>query len=408
MKIGFFLLIFCLFFPSSFLLAQSSPPKSIVQEVNQAEDIYLKKVLKGASNLALTLYRSLEERAQNSYFSAYSLAIGLSMVGQAANDSTRVEIEKTLQFPISLAPLFSSINAYLENNKKSRYFHFIINNNVWIDQNREVIPAYLFSLKRVFDYVLQPIDFSRPSEAFTMINQAVFQQTQGKIPSMLLPQDVTSSLQILLTSGFYFHGTWVKPFDPVETKKMAFKTKNSLFNVEMMRRKDYYLLSQQPKFTLIELPYRSLEEGKAQMSLTLLLPAEGVSLEQVKKELTIDNWYFWMNTLKPQLIDLFLPKFRVEDRFDLSNGLKEMGMSNPFLPTANFSIASKKPLALSKVIQRAIFHVNEGEGSRLPLSKIFSQQEEAASFIFNKPFIFILQERTTRLILGIGKLEQPY
>ena len=175
-----------------------------------------------------------------------------------------------------------------------------------------------------------------------------------------------------------------------------------------MKRKDYYLLSQQPKFTLIELPYRSLEEGKAQMSLTLLLPAEGVSLEQVKKELTIDNWYFWMNTLKPQLIDLFLPKFRVEDRFDLSNGLKEMGMSNPFLPTANFSIASKKPLALSKVIQRAIFHVNEGEGSRLPLSKIFSQQEEAASFIFNKPFIFILQERTTRLILGIGKLEQPY
>ena len=125
MKIGFFLFMFCLSFPSSFLLAQSSLPKSIVQEVNQAEDIYLKKVLKGASNLALTLYRSLEERAENSYFSAYSLAIGLSMVGQAANDSTRVEIEKTLQFPISLAPLFSSINAYLNNDKKSRYFHFI-------------------------------------------------------------------------------------------------------------------------------------------------------------------------------------------------------------------------------------------------------------------------------------------
>jgi len=378
----------------------------------KTDDEYLKKVLKGTSQFALDLYRASQNQSENFFVSPYALATGLSMIGEGAKEETREEIQQALSFSLNLAPLLKTIDHYLyDSNQSSRNFQLSLVNGIWVQNEKTLVPAYKFSLKRVFDYTLDPLDFNTPSEAFSKINRWVSAQSKGKINSIISYQDVTRKTQLLLTTGFYFKGEWLNPFDQTQTQKAPFTARGYPFNVEMMKRVGSYSILIQPQFVIIEIPYKPLRKGGAQFSLTLFLPNEDVDIQQVENQLNINQWYQWMQEIKPQQVELFLPKFRVEERSNLTELLQRVGIRKAFTSQADFSGIDEKKISLSKVVQRAIIHVDEsgsdGWVSRIPPSLPLKEEKTPYPVKVNRPFIFLLQEVTTHLIISIGKVELP-
>ena len=178
-----------------------------------------------------------------------------------------------------------------------------------------------------------------------------------------------------------------------------------------MKQIEFISVSVQPQFRVIELPYKPFQQGGAQLSLTILLPNEDVSIETVANALGAEKWYQIMSQLKPQLLELFLPKFRLESKLDLSEALQKVGIRSAFNSSGQFTGINEKNIFLSKVIQKAIIHIDENGSDTWTARQVFKPAIEEGltpqSIKINRPFIFVIQEMTTRLIISIGKIEQP-
>lgn len=121
------------------------------------------------------------------------------------------------------------------------------------------------------------------------------------------------------------------------------------------------------------------------------------------------KWTDSKNLSKTRL-DLHIPYFKIEESYDLSSYLKNMGMLDAFSLKANLSKISTVDLYLSKVIHKAFIEVNE-EGTEaaaatgavlVPKSLLLPQQFKA-----NHPFLCFIKNKPTNTILFCLKCSSP-
>ncbi|XP_072254291.1 leukocyte elastase inhibitor-like, partial [Pyxicephalus adspersus] len=162
----------------------------------------------------------------------------------------------------------------------------------------------------------------------------IFKSSLGKIKDLLPSKSVESSTRLVLVNAIYFKGNWAKQFIKVATSEMPFRlNKNETKPVQMMYIKAKFPMTYVGDlFTkVIELPYVNNE-----LSMFILLPDdiqdETTGLEKLEKELTYSKFLEWTNPEKmgvPEM-ELFVPKFKLEDSFDLKSVLSDMGMADAF------------------------------------------------------------------------------
>ncbi len=106
---------------------------------------------------------------------------------------------------------------------------------------------------------------------------------------------------------------------------------------------------------VLELPYAGDD-----LSLVVLLPTRQDGIESLGKQLSADRLAELLARLQPQLVDVHLPKFRLESQFQLSQALAALGMSDAFSSSADFSgISRDADLQLSDVIHKTEIELNE-------------------------------------------------
>jgi len=102
-----------------------------------------------------------------------------------------------------------------------------------------------------------------------------------------------------------------------------------------------------------------------------------------------------------------IPRFKVENKFKLNNVLKSMGINLAFLDLADFSKMSVKPLMISEVLHKTYVVVNE-EGTEAAavtsVGMMTNSMPVVKEFIVNKPFLYLIREKSTGVILFIGKM----
>ena len=109
-----------------------------------------------------------------------------------------------------------------------------------------------------------------------------------------------------------------------------------------------------------------------------------------------------------------LPKFRAESEFSLRNALSTMGMPTAFTDKADFSdIDPKRGLAISEVVHKAFVDVSE-QGTEAAAATGITMRatamrmpEQAVVFRADHPFIFLIRDTSTGVILFIGHLMNP-
>ncbi|MGH0163029.1 UNVERIFIED_CONTAM: hypothetical protein FKN15_044553 [Acipenser sinensis] len=166
------------------------------------------------------------------------------------------------------------------------------------------------------------------------------------------------------------------------------------------------------KLQILELPYVDDE-----LSMIILLPNEmddsSTGLQQLEKELTLEKIQEWtkrdnMDTRTD--IYVHLPKFKLEESYDLKTHLAGLGMADVFCSKADLSGMNGGPgLFLSQVVHKSFVEVNE-EGTEAAAATAgiiaFCMLREE-HFTVDHPFLFFIRHKKTNSILFFGRYSSP-
>ncbi len=367
------------------------------------------KTVQSVNNFAFKAFAELSEAegAKNMFISPLSISMALTMAYNGAGTSTKEAMRQTLGFTLptdeeinesykSLAELLQGID-----NKVT----FTYANALWHNKSYQLQAPFVKLNQTYFDATVQGLDFASPT-AKDQINNWVKEKTKGKIEGII---DETKADDVLfLLNAIYFKGTWAHEFDKKLTAPAPFYLEDgsTVSHDFMVTKNARYLLYQGDDMKLIDLPY-----GNGQYSMTLLVPNEQHTVEEVVQELNDENVSDWLAAADTSDIELHLPKFKMAYKKELNETLSDLGMGIAFGSGADFSkmVAGNAPLMLSEVLHKTFLEVNEEgtEAAAVTSVGIVVTSVGPPALKVNRPFVFLIREKSSNTILFMGKLLKP-
>jgi len=144
--------------------------------------------------------------------------------------------------------------------------------------------------------------------------------------------------------------------------------------------------------------------------MTVILPNEGKTTTDVLNQLTTTYWNTLFLNMPTREVEVYMPRFKTQNKFLLNDPLKSMGMNLAFSDNADFTNIANANLKITKVIHDTYVEVTE-EGTEAAAVTVVEIIETAMPvppptpvFKVNKPFLFVIRENSTGVILFIGKM----
>ncbi|HUD46348.1 MAG TPA: serpin family protein [Candidatus Baltobacteraceae bacterium] len=289
----------------------------------------------------------------NLFLSPAGLAFALSMVQNGARGETLRQITATLQVKdVAPADLNAANKALLDRlaslNPKVT---LDIANGLWTDKSAVIEPEFAAANLSGYNAEVLSADFRDPAFVKT-INDWVSGHTDGKIPQMIQgPLD--PMLRLIVLNAIYFKGAWQDPFDRNRTRALPFTLAGGrVVPHPRMVRSGEFAYRENESFQAVELPYAG-----GDVNMDVILPKGG--LDEFLRTLTAENFEQWVGRMETRRGTLELPRFKLENEYDLKPVLAAMGMPLAFTPQADFSGISRERLYIGWVKQKTYVDVNE-------------------------------------------------
>ncbi len=133
-----------------------------------------------------------------------------------------------------------------------------------------------------------------------------------------------------------------------------------------------------------------------------------VCLTQLEKALTYEKLMEWTKPrmMRQQEVQVSLPRFKMEETYDMKSLLISMGMEDVFDgQKVNLSgMSPNNDLVVSKVIHKAFVEVNEeGTEAAAATGAVVGIRSFAQMFIADHPFLFFIRHNPSNSILFSGR-----
>ncbi|XP_055513884.1 leukocyte elastase inhibitor-like [Leucoraja erinacea] len=365
---------------------------------------------------ALDLFKHLDEQNSdgNIFVSPFSISMALALVYLGAKEKTATQMAQMLGFDEvkDVHSEFHKLQTELINPKAK--YSLKLANRLYGEKTYEFLPDFLAASLEYYQAGLGAVNFLKAAEtARQEINSWTEEQTAGQIQNLLEKDTVGSDTSLVLVNAIYFKAKWEHTFKKENSFTGQFKLKKSITkDLEIMQRTGFllYFHNREFAFKIIELPYVQDE-----LSMVILLPDDDNGLETLQKSFTLNRLRNWTNPKNMSMtsVRVTLPKFKLEEKYDLSSILPNLGMVDAFdRKKANFSGMSEgKDLSVSKVIHQSFVAVDE-EGTEaaaataavIVLQCLIISREE---FKADHPFLFFIRHAKTQSILFYGRLTSP-
>jgi serpin B len=354
-------------------------------------------------------------------YSPLSITYVLGMVNDAATGNTEKELEETLGFHEGG---IQAVNDYCKNlidnlPKADEDVELDIANAIFLNKDYTLKPQFEQDMAHYYDARAEALDFSS-SKTLGHINDWCKKQTKGMIPSIL--DNVDPDMVSYLLNAIYFKADWTKKFDPKNTKNEKFETGKGSTEMPMMQQDVYISYVKNETYSAVRIPY-----GNSLWSMTVMLPEEGKTTDDIVNHLAENGFSdvedysnLGDGVFRTYEVDLKLPRFETSsDTKELEGGLisllQQMGIRQAFdKDFAEIPNMCNKPVYIEMMRQKARIKVNE-EGSEATavtvagMAEVTSagpNQEEVipkATFHANRPFVYVIREMSSGVILFVGK-----
>jgi serpin B len=351
---------------------------------------------------------------KNVFISPLSVDFALGMTLNGANGVTEQEMKQVLR------------HSGLTSAQINEYYRIMLNalpavdpttklniaNSIWCREGFPFHQSFLDVNAKYFDAEIRNLDFASPT-ALQTINDWAARQTNNLIQEAL--NEVSPYAVMYLINAIYFKGTWTTQFEKENTVKTPFFAANGSQNqVYMMHIPENAF----PYFADENAQFLDMSYGNGAFSMTVILPHEGKTLQDVTDNLSSDYFNDIVeNRLRERDVEVFFPRFKTEYQIELGNVLAALGMPSAFDSrprlfggTADFSGMSEIELFINSVIHTTFVEVNEEgtEAAAVTAVVVFPTMgvppPRPTLFRADRPFMFVIRENSTGAILFMGKM----
>lgn len=372
-------------------------------------------LIQGNTAFSFELYRAIHNPGNNLFFSPYSISSAMTMTYAGAEGDTRAQIRKGMHFPAfsghdELHASFGEIDRSLE----ALQGEGVVWNNasaIWPHNDLLLRQEFQHVITNDYRSSVLPVDFSATEAARSRINKWVEKNTGGRIANHIAEGLLSPRTRMVLVNAVYFKGAWEVPFNSSLTKDMTFNLGNgSSVYTPMMHGIITARYAEWPNRQILELPYCG---GRATM--LIVLPGSTDEMSLAEETISTSALEEWSRALRPEKVDVFLPRFKVTGEFNLGPTLKSMGIRDAFDPElADFTgMSDSSPgLYLSEVVHKAMIEVTEegteaAAASGVIMTPTSILPKPMPVFRADRPFLFIIRDRLEGTILFMGRLSNP-
>ena len=380
--------------PSTATAPLSSIPHEAVEGLNDfAWRFYLANSAQGHENVCV---------------SPLSVGAVLGMIANGDDGAGRDEILKTLGLGQgeeglnTLNAFYQTLLSNLPNIEEG--ITCDVTNTLWCDPSILIRQSFMQTITD--SYYAYGIGINPGGEnGRKAINEFVDKNTNGLIKNFL-SSPLYVSLAFLNT--LYFKAGWTVGFDEYDTSKRTFlnidgkeKETDFMFRGDMME----YARTEDGT-EAVRLNYGT----QGQFSMTCVLPSSMINHIPLDEALDSDNIKSLNKGMKEEYVMMWLPKFEIESNNPRTiDILKHLGLENVGSGSQPFGlIVDQRNFYLQCFIHATKLKVDENgtEGAAVSLGGMTEGENSSIrEIIFDRPFIFYIQENTTGTILFIGSVK---
>lgn len=347
-----------------------------------------------------------------------SIGLALLMLLPGARGDTERELAAVLHLPDDLrgprlhaaaADLLERLPVVRKGAHDTNGPQLRLANDLWTQSGWPVVTAYQQLLRTSYGAMHHEVGFaSDPEAARQKINAHIAGLTNDRIPELLTPDLVMRSTRVVLTNAIWLKVAWLHSFHAGATQPRPFTLADgTAITVPTMLHTEGYSYAETDDWQCVVLPFAGCE-----LVAEFLLPRPGRTLAAAEGALLAGDH---AAKLAAESVQVMLPRFRVAAAHRLREPLLALGMRAAFDATrADFTgITPKRELVVDDVVHQTWIQVDE-EGCEAAAATAVVMKATAAVrprepkvFTADRPFAFTLRERTTGLVLFLGRVDDP-
>lgn len=367
------------------------------------------------SNYSFTLFKELGSSVEGNVFaSTYSIQFLLLLLAFGSKSKTNDQLKTVLHLSKDKSPNYENIKSVITRLEVPG--HLTVANGIFSDKAFSLNPEYTKNNQKYLNSEVKSVDFSgNPASGVSEVNKWVNNKTNGKISEIFKPGDINKDTVLALVSAVHFQNSWKSPF--TATKNSSFcLTPTKHIDIKMLHQTGHfkYYKDEHYKFSAVEIPYKV---GGYEMLIILPDKMDGVKdLENVflKKS---KNYAYLLGNMTVYNVELDVPKFRFKSDLNLEKTMQNLGCTEMFTPSADFSELSSSAagkLRVSSMKHKTYVDVNEDgtEAAAVTGASIANYNLEYVPANIKKvkfhachPFLFIIKK--DRDIIFMGRLSDP-
>ena len=363
-----------------------------------------REIVKKNNTFALNLNRQLSGM-ESKVVSPMSITYLMGMLANGADGNTQQEILKAIGCEgLNVQELNALYHGLMQSagrlDKKT-----IVNiaNYVAVNKQNHLNSDFGKMVSDTYQARVESLDFSS-SKSTAKINDWCKAHTDGMIPKIIDQIDPSAISYIM--NAIYFNGTWQEKFDAKNTKQEKFHGyTRDIQKVSMMHQVEKFYYTENNTFKAVDLPY-----GNGIYRMTVLLPNEGKSIDDMMKGMKVDKLEEINSQMEKCMVNLKLPKFTTEMELPLNSIISNLGAPSIFLPgKANFNHFANGNFFVSKMLQKAKIEVNE-QGTKaaavtaaIMLTSMAPMEMRNVEFHADHPFVYLITDTNSGAILFMGQ-----
>lgn len=286
-----------------------------------------------------------------------------------------------------------------------------------------LLPSYKNLVEDNYYAAVENMDFSNPSDVVTRLNEWAGLNTNGVINNIINPEELSDYAAAYILNALYFKAEWEGSVDnPMfiesNTESADFQLSNgTAISAEMMKSVRYYQYAEMDGYKVLVLPYA---QGKYNMY--VLLPDEN-NINGLIEKIQQTTWSEILANLKQDAeVHVQLPKFEIENKFNLAETLISLGVEKVFQKEDaeldnifDIKLAHDPKVWIEKIIQQTKISVDERgtEAASVSIEEIGAtspgpgEDPKIIYFHADHPFMFVIGEKTSGTILFEGVVARP-
>ena len=357
--------------------------------------------------------------------SPLSLQYAMAMTANGASGETLEEITSFLGFEANEMNELNRFNKILLEQLPAVDLDITLKavDALLVNDKFPLLTSYKNLVEDNYYAAVENMDFSNPSDVVARLNEWAGLNTNGVINNIINPEELSDYAAAYILNALYFKAEWEGSVDnPMfiesNTESADFQLSNgTAISAEMMKSVRYYQYAEMDGYKVLVLPYA---QGKYNMY--VLLPDEN-DINGLIEKIQQTTWSEILANLKQDAeVHVQLPKFEIENKFNLAETLISLGVEKVFQREDaeldnifDIKLAHDPKVWIEKVIQQTKISVNERgtEAASVSIEEIGAtspgpgEDPKIIYFHADHPFMFVIGEKTSGTILFEGVVARP-